>query len=106
VNNIQTVLQKQVEIEQYPISEVCKTRVIDSQMNADCFYPEICAFDISDRVYGILEELKPYKASFVFDKMWMDGCNGVEKEIHTVDDLVQVLWFPIKEKSVLIFCMI
>ncbi|XP_060599995.1 E3 ubiquitin-protein ligase RNF213-like [Ruditapes philippinarum] len=98
VNDIQTVLQKQVEMEQYPVSEFCKTSCIDSETNADCFYPEICAFDISDTVYGILEELKMYKASFVFNKMWIDGCNGFREEIHTIDDLVRLLWFPIKER--------
>lgn len=108
VNDIQDILQKQFNIDDFSVSEFCKTQNVDFETDIDHFLPEISAFNIPDSLYGILLELKTYKASFVFDKMWNDGCKGYQEGVRTIDDIVQKRWIPIKERLdnfVISYCM-
>ncbi|XP_060562630.1 E3 ubiquitin-protein ligase RNF213-like [Ruditapes philippinarum] len=98
VDEIQAVLERHSMVSKSLVSEFCKTYVIDIGADQDSFIPKVCAFDIPNSLNRILGELKMYKGSIVFDNMWSDGCNKAQKDIQTVDLLVQLLWFPIKER--------
>ncbi|XP_053388233.1 E3 ubiquitin-protein ligase rnf213-alpha-like, partial [Mercenaria mercenaria] len=92
--SIETVLQKFVDIENYQVSEFCNTNALNEDIRLEQFYPEVYAFDVPDAVCRILPNLKMHKSSFVFEKMWDNGCRG--KQCTTLGDVVGNVWFPVK----------
>ncbi|XP_053396356.1 E3 ubiquitin-protein ligase rnf213-alpha-like [Mercenaria mercenaria] len=91
------VLQKQTDIDKYSVSEFCKTVVLTESAIEEKHHPTVRAFNVPDTVYRILPVLKMHKNSFVFDKMWNEMCSGPGQNCATFDDIVTMVWLPVKE---------
>lgn len=95
---VDIVLKKQVHMDVHKLSEFCNPVDISKVENLNTYTPNLCAFKLSQPVLDMATMLHAYNRSNIFVKLWNDQSQEDGDQCATLEDVVQGVWLPVKNR--------